>query len=195
MLTKTVALLRLLETAWADDGKLHWDDFERVTQDLSASDKLNVLRELLIVCDQRGIKLVGKFETFFECTEALSKTARSQGGKISWSEFNAIAQRFSLNNAATLDELSTFCQCAGIQLTNERLAPVVDEAEPSSVTRTNKIVECLLDKQKQNGGRLTFGDFDKILKRHGIANDADEIDEILSVCQQAGIEFDGDDPV
>ncbi|MBR1806074.1 MAG: sigma-70 family RNA polymerase sigma factor, partial [Selenomonadaceae bacterium] len=47
----------------------------------------------------------------------------------------------------------------------------------------------------QNGGRLTFGDFDKILKRHGIANDADEIDEILSVCQQAGIEFDGDDPV
>ena len=66
-------------------------------------------------------------------------------------------------------------------------------APETGKVRANKIVALLVERRKQNGGKLSFGDLDKILESHGIANDAEEIDEILSVCQLEGIEFDGDD--
>ncbi|MBR1804932.1 MAG: sigma-70 family RNA polymerase sigma factor, partial [Selenomonadaceae bacterium] len=55
------------------------------------------------------------------------------------------------------------------------------------------MVAALLERRRQNGGKLTLGDLDKILESNGIANDAEEIDEVLSLCQQEGIEFVEDD--
>ena len=149
MVTKNLVLIRLLQIARANNNTITWDDFERVTQNFAAHDKLKVIRELLIFCSRRGINfveeyaainLVGNAKTFCDCMEALSDTARSHDGKISWDELNTTAQRFGLNDAATVDKLSTFCQRAGIQLTNK--PSTVDEAEPSTV---DEIAEELFD--------------------------------------------------
>ena len=87
----------------------------------------------------------------------------------------------------------------GSPLTNkDNLAPEKNEpaTNPADDVKTpkgrNKIVATLLEKRKQSG-KITLGDLDKILESHGIANDTDEIDEILSICQQEGIEFVEDD--
>ena len=84
----------------------------------------------------------------------------------------------------------------GSRSTKQTNSPASQKTETTPETgksRTNKIVALLIERRKQNGGKLTFGDLDKILESFGIANDAEEIDEILSVCQLDGIEFDGDD--
>ena len=194
MVTKTVALLRLLETAWANNNKIYWGDFEHVTQDFGAQDKLNVLHELSILCERRGIKLVHDFDLFvnvdrldnlFDCAKTLSDTARARDNKLSWSELDAIAQRFGLDDAETLDALLNFCQRTGIKLTNEQLAPVeekpVEPVEPvheldldglinnilSNVAQPaesrDKIVAAVIDEHKRNG-RLTWEDFERIVQ-------------------------------
>ena len=43
---------------------------------------------------------------------------------------------------------------------------------------------------KKNGGKLTLGDFNKILRSQGIAIDSEECDEIFHRCQREGIEID-----
>ena len=59
--------------------------------------------------------------------------------------------------------------------------------------RTSKIVAVLVEKGKQKGGKLTWSDLERITQSLGIGTDADEIDEILSGCQQAGIEITDED--
>ena len=53
----------------------------------------------------------------------------------------------------------------------------------------NQIVTLLIEKSRQNGGKLTWGDLDKIIQNFGLENDTDEIDEILSICEREGIEI------
>ena len=55
--------------------------------------------------------------------------------------------------------------------------------------RPPKIVSVLIEKSKQNGGKLTFGDLEKIMQSLGVTNDTDEIEEILSVCEREGIKI------
>lgn len=177
-------MLRLSEIARSHGGKLPWNEFERVTKDFGVHGKN--LRDILILCERKGIKFVdehepidfvGKLETFFDCAELLSKTSRSHDGKISWHELNTIAQSFDLDDAQTLDKLSTFCQRAGIKLTNEQLAPVVEHVKPapeidldalinkllSNVAKPaaghDEIISALIERHKRNG-RLTWSDLE-----------------------------------
>ncbi|MBR2519385.1 MAG: RNA polymerase sigma factor RpoD [Selenomonadaceae bacterium] len=55
------------------------------------------------------------------------------------------------------------------------------------------MVSVLVEKGRQKGGKLTWSDLERITQSLGIVNDADEIDEILSGCQQAGIEITDED--
>ena len=59
--------------------------------------------------------------------------------------------------------------------------------------RSPKIVSVLKERAKQTGGKLTWGDLDKIIQSFGLENDADEIDEILSLCEREGIEIINDE--
>ena len=68
-----------------------------------------------------------------------------------------------------------------------------DESVKNPKNRMKNLVAVLIEKRKQNGGKLTWGDLDKILESQGIVNDAEEIDEILSACQQEGIDIADDD--
>ena len=68
-----------------------------------------------------------------------------------------------------------------------------DETTKAGKSRTQKLISVLIEKRKQNGGKLTWGDLDKILESQGIVNDAEEIDEILSLCQQKDIEITDED--
>ena len=66
------------------------------------------------------------------------------------------------------------------------------KSEPAAVTsaeksRPQKIISALTERAKQTGGKLTWGDFDRITQSFGMENDAEEIDEILSLCEHEGI--------
>ena len=65
-------------------------------------------------------------------------------------------------------------------------SPVDDK---SGKGRPPKIVSVLIEKGKQNGGKLTWGDLDKIIQSLGVPNDTDEIEEILSICEREGIKI------
>ena len=68
-------------------------------------------------------------------------------------------------------------------------------AEDTSKTkgRPPKIVTSLIEKSKQNGGRLTYDELDRIMQSLGVSNDAEEIEEIFSICEREGIELVNDD--
>ncbi|MBR4903788.1 MAG: RNA polymerase sigma factor RpoD [Selenomonadaceae bacterium] len=59
--------------------------------------------------------------------------------------------------------------------------------------RTSKIISLLTLRCKQTGGKLSWGDLDKILQNQGVENDTEEIDEILSICEREGIELVNED--
>ncbi len=59
--------------------------------------------------------------------------------------------------------------------------------------RPPKIVTSLIEKSKQNGGRLTYDELDRIMTSLGVSNDAEEIEEIFSICEREGIELVNDD--
>lgn len=68
-----------------------------------------------------------------------------------------------------------------------------DDAAKTAKGRPPKIVALLVDKSRQNSGKLTFGDLDRIMQSAGIANDVEEIEEILSICEREGIEIINED--
>ena len=57
----------------------------------------------------------------------------------------------------------------------------------------NQIVTLLIEKSRQNDGKLTWSDLDEIFQKFGLDNDTDEIDEILSICEREGIEIIDED--
>ncbi len=59
--------------------------------------------------------------------------------------------------------------------------------------RMSRIISLLTLRCKQTGGKLTWGDLDKILQNQGVENDTEEIDEILSICEREGIEIINED--
>lgn len=59
--------------------------------------------------------------------------------------------------------------------------------------RPPKIVSILTEKAKQTGGKLTWGDLDKIIQTFCVENDTEEIEEILSICEREGIAITDDD--
>ena len=63
---------------------------------------------------------------------------------------------------------------------------LIVEETPSTVSRTMSLLKA---RHKQNGGRLTWIDFDKILQSQGISTDMEEMDEIFIHCQREGIEL------
>ena len=64
-----------------------------------------------------------------------------------------------------------------------------DLTPKNSKGRLPRIISLLTLRCKQTGGKLTWGDLDKILQNQGVENDTEEIDEILSVCEREGIEI------
>ena len=68
-----------------------------------------------------------------------------------------------------------------------------DDATKSAKGRPPKIVTLLVDKGRQNGGKLTFGDLERIMQSAGIENDVEQIEEILSICEREGIEIINED--
>lgn len=69
--------------------------------------------------------------------------------------------------------------------------PPANHAEDSSKTkgRPPKIVSLLVERGRQNGGKLTWSDLERIIQSLGMANDTDEIEEILSICEREGIKI------
>ena len=70
-----------------------------------------------------------------------------------------------------------------------------NNADKTARGRTSKIISLLTLRCKQTGGKLTWGDLEKILQNQGVENDAEEIDEILSICEREGIEIVNEDTV
>ena len=59
--------------------------------------------------------------------------------------------------------------------------------------RLSKIAAVLIEKSRQNGGRLTFGELESITQSLGMSNDAEEIEEVFSICEREGIELTNED--
>ena len=68
-----------------------------------------------------------------------------------------------------------------------------EEALKTAKGRPPKIVSTLTEQAKKTGGKLTWGDLDRIIQSFGLENDTDEIDEILSICEREGIEITNED--
>ena len=68
-----------------------------------------------------------------------------------------------------------------------------EDASKSAKGRASKIAAFLVERSRKNGGRLTFGDLERIMQTLGVANDADEIEEIFSICEREGIEITNED--
>ena len=64
-----------------------------------------------------------------------------------------------------------------------------EDATKSAKNRPVKITSILVERGKQNGGKLTWTDLDKIIQSLGMSNDTDEIEEILSICEHEGIKI------
>lgn len=73
------------------------------------------------------------------------------------------------------------------------LVPEINAEDSSKKGRPSKIVASLIEKSKQNGGRLTFGELERITQSLGMSNDAEEIEEIFSICEREGIEIINED--
>lgn len=75
----------------------------------------------------------------------------------------------------------------------ESVAEMQAEDSIKAKGRSSKIVTSLIEKSKQNGGKLTFGELERITQSLGMSNDAEEIEEIFSICEREGIEIINDD--
>lgn len=71
------------------------------------------------------------------------------------------------------------------------LAAGIQAAKGSS----SKVVSLLTLRATQTGGKLSKGDFDKIIQTLGMSNDKKRIKEILSICASEGINIEYEEPV
>ena len=72
-------------------------------------------------------------------------------------------------------------------------ATSTEENLKNSKGRPPKITSALTERAKQTGGKLTWGDLDRIIQNFGLENDTEEIEEILSICEREGIEITNED--
>lgn len=68
-----------------------------------------------------------------------------------------------------------------------------EDASKVAKGRPPKISSFLIEQSRKNGGRLTFGDLERIMHTLGMTNDAEEIEEIFSICEREGIEITNED--
>ena len=137
---------------------------------------------------------------------ALIKRGTQHGGKITREDFERIIKKFDVPiTTDEIEDLQDICDRAGIKFVQstkkahsakKQPEPTPDsQSEDSSKTakaRTPKIVTLLLEKSKQNGGRLTFSDLERIIHQD-LTNDPEEIDEILVICAREGIKITDDE--
>lgn len=71
--------------------------------------------------------------------------------------------------------------------------PQAEDASKIAKGRPPRVVTVLIEKSRQNGGKLTFGDLERIMHSFGMENDAEEIEEIFSICEREGIEITNED--
>ena len=71
--------------------------------------------------------------------------------------------------------------------------PIEDDANKTGRGRLSKIIAFLIEKGRQNGGKLTLDDLERITHTFGMENDTDEIDEIFAICGREGIEITNED--
>ncbi len=102
-------------------------------------------------------------------------------GKVSWDDFEKILESQGIStDTDDISDILESCQREEIEIL------------PKTVkSRMTKIISLLTAKSKQTGGKLTWGDLDKILQNQGVdvENNTEEIDEILSICQREGIDI------
>lgn len=72
-------------------------------------------------------------------------------------------------------------------------ATPTEDATKTPKGRPPKIISVLTERAKQTGGKLTWGDLDRIIQSFGVENDTDEIEEILSICEREGIAITDED--
>ena len=69
-----------------------------------------------------------------------------------------------------------------------------EESLKAAKGRPPKLVAVLLEKSRQNGGKLTFSDLESLIRQdNDPTNDPEEIDEILVICEREGIKITDDD--
>lgn len=141
-------------------------------------------------------------DTTSQIAAALIKRGTQHGGKITREDFERIIKKFDVPiTTDDIEELQAICDRAGIKFVQstkkahspkKQAEPAPDnQSEDSSKTaksRTSKIVSLLLEKSKQNGGRLSFSDLEGIIHQDQ-TDDPEEIDEILSICEREGIKI------
>ena len=74
-----------------------------------------------------------------------------------------------------------------------QIAEINEDLAKNFKSRTQRIISLLKARCKQTGGKLTWGDLEKIIQSQGVSNDTDEIEEILSICDREGIELVNED--
>ncbi|MBE8951232.1 MAG: RNA polymerase sigma factor RpoD [Quinella sp. 3Q1] len=67
------------------------------------------------------------------------------------------------------------------------VAVAAEDSTKNAKSRQPKIISLLAERAKQTGGKLTWGDLDRIIQTFGVENDTEEIEEILSMCEREGI--------
>ena len=189
-LTQTIDLLKM----WSKKtgGKLIWDDLEKI---LKAQGMTNAadLDTVLNICQRRGIEII-KDDSPAESPEtpinepkasvpkkdkAVAKKSETDKPKTSAPKKSKAASKKSETPADEFNEDST---------KNDE-ATTDENGENSPKISLAQTILLLTRKSKQNGGKLTWADLEKILQSQGLATDTDEIDDVLIICQREGIEI------
>ena len=111
----------------------------------------------------------------------LTKKSKQSEGKLTWDEFEKVLESQGISaDTDDIEEILASCQGENIEI-----LPKIAKGHMT------KIITLLTLRSKQTGGKLTWGDLDKILQNQGVdvENNTEEIDEILSICQREGIDI------
>ena len=169
-----------------------WDDLEKI---LKAQGMTNAadLDTVLNICQRRGIEII-KDDSPAESPEtpinepkasvpkkdkAVAKKSETDKPKTSAPKKSKAASKKSETPADEFNEDST---------KNDE-ATTDENGENSPKISLAQTILLLTRKSKQNGGKLTWADLEKILQSQGLATDTDEIDDVLIICQREGIEI------
>ena len=71
----------------------------------------------------------------------------------------------------------------------EPIAMTQEEEALKLKAQQQKIISLLIERGRQNGGKLTWADLEKIIQSPVMTNDTEEIEDILSICEREGIKI------
>ncbi|MBQ7453592.1 MAG: sigma-70 family RNA polymerase sigma factor, partial [Selenomonadaceae bacterium] len=125
----------------------------------------------------------------------LIKKGTQHGGKLTRDDFDEAVK--NLNVSPTADELKEiFAACENhdikfvetAQKSHDEPETAEDSTKPDD-NSTSEIVELLIKKGTQHGGKITRDDFDEAVKNLNVSPNADELKEIFAACENHGIKF------